>query len=135
MSAALVLEDHLSAHSLVVGLRGRGFSVVPVGEIGLGGKKPDADLVRLVGERVPEPWVFGTLDLTITQDSAGFDWDRYAIAWVLLKKGLTGAAAEQAKQNIVHHHIDKIVRLRRGDHFSYTERSQFQHPPDLVTRR
>lgn len=135
MGATLVLEDHLSAHILVAGLQGRGFNAVPVGDLGLGGKRPDSDLVREIGDQVDPPWTFVTLDLTIIDDASGFDWDRYAIAWIMAPKGLKGGAFEQAKQNIVHKHVEKMEAQQPADHWTYTERSHYKHPPSLVTER
>lgn len=135
MGATLVLEDHLSAHILVAGLQGRGFAAVPVAQLGLGGKRPDSELVKEIGGNVTQHWTFVTLDLTIIDDASGFDWGRYAIAWVMAPKGLKGGAFEQAKQNIVHKHVEKMVGQQPADHWTYTERSHHKHPPSLVSER
>jgi hypothetical protein len=135
VGATLVLEDHLSAHILVASLNSRGFHAVPVADLGLGGKRPDADLVREIDDKADPPWTFVTLDLTIIDDASGFDWNRYAIAWIMAPKGLKGGAFEEAKQNIVHKHVEKIVAQQPGDHWTYTERSHYKHPPSLVTER
>ena len=135
MGATLVLEDHLSAPILVAGLQGRGVDAVPVADLGLGGKQPDSDLVKEIGNKVDLPWTFATLDLTIIEDASGFGWDRYAIAWIMVRKVLKGGAVEKAKQNIVHKHVEKMESQQPGDHWSYTERSHYKHPPNLVTDR
>jgi hypothetical protein len=135
VGATLVLEDHLSAHILVASLKSRGYNAVPVAELGLGGKRSDADLVREIGDKIDTLWTFATLDLTIIDDASGFDWDRYAIAWVMVKKGLKGAGYEQAKQNIVHKHVEKMEAQQPGDHWTYTARSHHKDPPSLVSER
>ena len=119
----------------MLGLRGRGFDAIPVADIGLGGKRPDADLVRQIGTNIDQAWVFVTLDLSIIEEASGFEWHRYAIAWVMVRAGLANVAFEHAKQNIVHKHAEKITSQEAGDHWSYTDRSCFKHPPGLVTDR
>lgn len=135
MAAKLVLEDHLSSTLLIDGLRGRGVVAIPVAELGLGGKRTDSDLVREIGGKIEPPWTFVTADLTIIEDASGFDWDRYAIAWVMVRKGLKGAAYEQAKQHIVHKHVEKMEGQQPGNHWTYTARSRHKHPPSQVSER
>jgi hypothetical protein len=56
------------------------------------------------------------MDVTIVEEHPGFDWDRYAIAWISVHEELTGAAFEASKTDIVHRHALQIVEQGRGDH-------------------
>ena len=80
-----------------------------------------------------EDFVLVTMDLTITEEFTGFDWDRYAIAWIAVREDLRGQAFEQAKQNIVHMHAHVIAEQRVGDHHTYSERRHSRSPPSLTT--
>ena len=59
----------------------------------------------------------------------------YAIAWVVIDKHLKGVAVEHAKADVVQTHAHRIVEQRAGDHFTYTKRAHFKHPPGLVSAR
>ena len=68
------------------------------------------------------------MDTTILEDFAGFDWSRYAIAWVVIDDRLLGAAVEQAKSNVIQRHAHTMVDQRRADHFTYTAQRHSKHP-------
>lgn len=78
-------------------------------------------------------WVLVTMDLTITEDFPGFDWDRYAIAWVAGHESLRGAAFEHSKQDIVHRHAHAMVEQARGDHHTYSEKRHSKARPSLTS--
>jgi hypothetical protein len=83
------------------------------------------------------PWVLVTMDLTITDDFPGFDWDRYAIAWVMVRQGVLGGAVEVEKTEIVQRHAHDMREQGQGDHHSYTAHRRHKSPPSLasLTRR
>ena len=72
-----------------------------------------------------------TMDLTVVEDYPGFDWSRYAIAWVVVHESLAGARVEQAKHEIVHRHAHKIREQARGDHHTYTAERHYTTRPSL----
>jgi hypothetical protein len=92
----LVLDEQLCRGLLIEGLRLRGYQVATVKDFGATGR-PDPDVVRRVDDRHAGPWVLITMDFTIVDDFAGFDWDRYAIAWVVVHEDLKGAQFEQRR--------------------------------------
>jgi hypothetical protein len=96
----------------------------------------DPDVIRAI-DRIMDGrlWVLVTMDNSIVEDHPGFEWERYAIAWVLIDPHLRGAAAEQEKHEVIHRHVHQMVEQRAGDHFSYNVPSRFTHPPSLVTRQ
>jgi hypothetical protein len=71
------------------------------------------------------------MDVTIEQDYPGFDWNRYAIAWVVVPRRLRGTAVERQKANIVHRYAHVIREQRPGDHHTYTATQHFKHPPSV----
>ena len=117
----LVLDEQLAGKSLISALGSRGLEVKTLGDYGLTGR-PDPDVVRRIDEREPTVWVLVTMDLTIIEEHPGFDWDRYAIAWIVVHADLRGARIEQSKHNIVHRFAHEMVQQGRGDHHTYTER-------------
>lgn len=131
--ALLVLDEQLSARSLVSGLRTRGFDVGTVQDFDVAGCT-DPDAVCTIGERCDGPWVLVTVDATILGEPGGFDWDAYAIAWVVPHEGLSGAAVERAKANILHRWAHEIVGLRRGDQRTYYETSRAKARPSLASQ-
>jgi len=83
-------------------------------------------LVRKEGEHY--------IDVT-AEKFLGFEWARYAIAWIKIDAHLAGIAVEHAKTNVVNRHAHQIVEQRRGDHFTYTRTSHYKHPPSLIPAR
>lgn len=82
------------------------------------------------------PWVLVTMDNSIIEDHRGFEWERYAIAWVVIDPRVRGAPAEYAKHNVIHRHAHQIIEQRPGgDHFTYTQPARHRSPPSLVTRQ
>lgn len=71
------------------------------------------------------------MDLTIEEDHPGFEWERYAIAWVLIPKRLRGVAVERAKANIIHRYAPLMCEQQPGNLHSYTATQHFKHPPTV----
>ena len=130
----LVLDVHLSSKTLVAGLRGRGYSMMTLQDLGLAGNTPDPDLARQASKKLGDDFVLVTIDLTILEDSPGFDWERYAIAWIKPDGHLSGAEVEAAKHDIFHHYADRIAEQIPGDHHTYTGGRYYRHPPSLISR-
>lgn len=96
--------------------------------------RADPAVFRGVGRTlVHESWTFVTMDLTIIEDNTKFDWPRYAIAWILIDRHLTGGAVEQAKANIVQRHAHLMVAQQPGDHHTYTAAARHRNPPSLTS--
>jgi hypothetical protein len=129
----LVLDEQLASKQLVEGLRARGLEVKTVADFGVTGRA-DPDVVRTIDERQSGPWVFVTMDLTIVEEHPGFDWDRYAIAWIAVHEDLSGAAFEAGKTDVVHRHAHQIIEQGRGDHHTYTARQRIRSRPSLATQ-
>lgn len=130
--AALVLDEHLTAPAS--GLRDRGIDTRTVQDFHATSIH-DPDVIRAIAAVMTTPWVLVTLDGTIVDEAPNFEWDRYAIAWIVVNPDLRGIVVERAKAEIVHRHAHRIVQQRPGDHFTYTRRSQYKHPPSLVSAR
>jgi hypothetical protein len=129
----LVLDEGLASRRLVDGLVARGLEVSTVGDFGVTGR-PDPDVVRTIGDRHSAMWVLVTMDLRIVEEHPGFDWGRYAIAWIRVHEELRGGAFEAAKTDIVHHHARRITEQGRGDHFTYTATQRIRSPPSLAAQ-
>ncbi len=99
--ALLVLDEQLANPRLVAALRDRGSMAETVGDYGATGRA-DPDVVRRIAAQCRVPWVFVTMDLTIIEDFPGFDWNRYAIAWIRPREDLHGARVEEEKTDIIH---------------------------------
>lgn len=130
--ATLVLDEQLANPRLVQALRERGLDVATVGDFGVTGR-PDPDVVRRIAEQQSGPWILVTMDLTIVQDHPGFDWLRYAIAWVRVHKDLTGGQVEVAKTETIQRHAHTIKEQTVGDHFTYSAKRCEKHPPSLAS--
>lgn len=128
----LVLDEQLCRGLLIEGLRLRGYDVVTVKEFGAAGR-PDPDVVRRIDDGHAGAWVLVTMDFTVVEDFPGFDWDRYAISWVIVHENLLGAAFEHEKNDIVHRHVHQMVEQARGDHHSYTVKARHKSRPSLVS--
>jgi hypothetical protein len=126
----LVLDEQLSARSLVAGLRARGLDVTTVAELDLVGRA-DPDLVRAIDERCDGPWVLVTMDLALGDEPPD---QGHAIAWIVPHEGLSGAAVERAKANILHRWAHEIVGLGRGDQRTYYETSRAKARPSLASQ-
>jgi hypothetical protein len=129
----LVLDEQLAGKRLVDGLRARGLEISTVGDLGLTGR-PDPDVVRTIDGRLSGMWVLVTMDLTIVEEHPGFEWERYAIAWITVQEDLRGAAFEAAKTDVVHRHAHRIVEQGRGDHCTYTAKQRIRSRPSLATQ-
>lgn len=125
--ATATLQSH--AHVKIT----RGLEVKTVKDFGAKGR-PDPDVVRHVDQGHDGQWVLITMDFTIVEDFLGFDWDRYAIAWVVVNEHLRGAAFEHEKNDIVHRHVHQMVEQRRGDHHTYTVKQQLKSRPSLTSQ-
>ena len=79
-------------------------------------------------------WVLVTMDLTIVEEHPRFDWDRYAVAWIVVHDDLLGAAFEAAKTDVVHRHAHRIAEQARGDHFTYTVTQRIRSRPSLASQ-
>lgn len=95
----------------------------------------DPDVIRAVDQAMEAPWVLVTMDGTIVDEHPNLEWVRYAISWVVIERHLKGIAVEHAKAEVLHRHAHRMVEQRPGDHFTYTRRSRFRHPPSLVSAR
>jgi hypothetical protein len=134
-AAALILDAHLESKTLIAGLKARGFELWTLSDLELPGDAFDSTVARRADEKVgADRCVLVTIDVTIVEDSRGFDWSRYAIAWLKIPSHLKGGDAETAKHNILHRRVDRIAAQSAGDHFTYTLESSYQHPPSLMSR-
>jgi hypothetical protein len=129
----LVLDEQLCRGRLIDALQLRGYDVGTVKDFGAKGR-PDPDVVRRIDEGHHGAWVLITMDLTIVEDFRGFDWDRYAIAWVVPHEHLKGAAFEHEKNDIVHRHVHRMLEQGRGDHHTYTVKQRHKSRPSLMSQ-
>lgn len=132
MASSLVLDEQFTSKRLILALEDRGIDVKTVADFEAKGR-PDPDVVRRIADGCDEEgWVLVTMDTTILEDFAGFDWSRYAIAWVVIDDHLLGAAVERAKSNIVQRHAHTMIDQKADDHFTYSTRKHSKHPPSLA---
>jgi hypothetical protein len=131
--ARLVFDEQIANPKLISAIQERGIDAAQVGDFGAQGTA-DPEVVRRVAEALGSAWVLVTMDGTIMEDSRGFEWERYAIAWVQVRDGLLGARVEQAKTEIVQRHAHAMRTQRPGDHHTYTVDKHFKYPPSLATR-
>lgn len=129
--ATLVLDEQFISNRLILALEDRGLDVKTVADFGAKGRS-DPDVVRRIADGCEADWVLVTMDSTITEDFEGFEWERYAIAWVVIDEHLRGAAVEKAKSNVVQRHAHMIVEQKAGDHFTYTALRHAKSPPSLA---
>jgi predicted nuclease of predicted toxin-antitoxin system len=131
--AFLVLDEQFANPRLVLALRDRGIEAATVEDFGvMGGSDPD--VVRKVQqESGRRAWVLVTMDLTIVEEHRGFAWERYAIAWVILREGLRGLQVEREKSEIVHRYAHLIREQKPGDHHTYTPTQHFRQRPSLTS--
>jgi hypothetical protein len=134
--ALLVFDEQLERSSLANSLRIRGMEVATVGDFGATGR-PDPDVVRKIIAAQKAHWILVTMDLTIVEDYPGFDWSRYAIAWIRVHEELKGAAVEREKAEILQRHAHVIRELANGDHHTFTATQHLKSPPSLnyMTRK
>lgn len=131
--ALLVLDEQLEAKSLVTALTDRGLAVKTLGDYALTGR-PDPDVVRSIDQRESGMWVLVTMDLRIVEDHPGFEWERYAIAWILVHEDLVGVKFEQSKRNVIHKYAHEMVQQGRGDQHSYSEQRRTKSRPSLSSQ-
>ncbi len=130
----LVLDEPIGNPRLLAGLKDRGIGAETVGDFGVTGRT-DPDVVRRIDETVKQaPWVLVTMDLTIIEDHEGFTWERYALAWVRVARGIRGGAVEREKADIVHRYAHLIREQSRGQHFTYSRNQRSKHPPSLSSQ-
>lgn len=129
----LVLDEQVAGKRLLDGLRARGIEASSVGDFGVTGRA-DPDVLRTIDSTPSQNWVFVTMDLTIVEDHPGFDWNRYAIAWILVHQRLTGAAFEASKTDIVHRHAHQMLEQGRGAHHTYSAKSHTKTRPSLASQ-
>jgi hypothetical protein len=128
----VVLDEQLAGVQLVRALDARGLDVKTLGDFGVTGR-PDPDVVRQIGARQPGPWVLVTMDLTILEDHPGFDWGRYALAWIVLPD-IRGKEFEEAKHSVIQRRLHEIVEQGPGDHHTYTFAQRHRSPPSLASQ-
>jgi hypothetical protein len=126
------IDEQLENPRHIGALSDRGCAVKTVGDFGAQGR-PDPDVVRRISDQVTDPFVLVTMDLSVVEDFKGFDWNRYAIAWVQIRKELRGRAVEIAKANTLHKHLERMTGQRPGDHFTYTPERHDKRPPSLAS--
>jgi hypothetical protein len=68
-----------------------------------------------------------------SRNHPGFEWQRYAIARVLIDPHLSGVAVEHAKTDVAQRHAHQMVEQRPNDHFSYTAHARHKQPPSLLS--
>ena len=128
-----LLDEQLANPKLVTALTDRGYAASTVGDAGVTGRT-DPNVIRgiqrFAGSR---PWVLVTMDLTVVEEYAGFDWGLYAIAWVVIPEELLGSAVEKAKANVIHRHAHLIDRQAPGDHQTYALSQHFRSRPSLTS--
>ncbi len=127
----LVLDEQLSRGQLANSLRDRGMQVATVGDFGATGR-PDPDVVRQIVAQRNEHWILVTMDTTIVEDYPGFDWSRYAIAWIRPHEDLRGVAVERAKAEILHRHAHEIRQMGSGDQHTFTAERHYKTRPSLT---
>jgi hypothetical protein len=133
VAGALVLDEQVTA--VQAGLLQRGIDCRTVHELGVT-STVDPDVIRGIASVLHgRPWVLVTMDGTIVEEHAGFEWHLYAIAWVSIDPWLSGASVEQAKTDVIHRHAHQMLEQRPGDHHTYTVRARFRHPPGLMSRQ
>lgn len=131
--AALVLDEHLSR--IIPSLNARELRAQAVGEFHAKSTL-DPDVVRAVATGMRRrPWILVTMDSSIVEEHRGFEWERYAIAWIVIDAHLKGAPVERAKHEIVHRYAHVMVEQSPGDHHTYRRTRHYKHPPSLVSRR
>jgi hypothetical protein len=130
--ALLVLDEHIGNPKLVTSLQDRGIEVRTLGDFGVTGRT-DPEVVRRIQQGLRKPWVLVTMDQPIVEEHEGFEWERYAIAWIVVNDKLRGARVEQGKMDVVHRHAHAIREQVPGDHHTYTVKAHFKHPPALTT--
>jgi hypothetical protein len=79
--ARLVFDEQIGRPGLLVALKERGIEVARIADYGASGR-PDPEVGRRGAEQIDADWVLVTMDLSILEDYSGFDWNRYALAWV-----------------------------------------------------
>ena len=131
--ALLVLDEQLAGKNLVAALGARGIDVATLADFGVTGR-PDPDVVRTIDRRHSEMWVLVTMDLNIVEEHPGFDWHRYALAWIMVREELRGSAFEASKHDVVHRHAHQIVEQARGDHHTYTATQRIRSRPSLTSQ-
>jgi hypothetical protein len=131
-STTLVLDEHLLG--VRVGLEHRGIHVRTVEDFNAKSTL-DPDVIRAVASGMRRrPWVLVTMDGTIVQEHRRFDWERYALAWVLVDPRARGVAAEHSKNEVVHRHARAMLAQESGEHHTYTDGRHYRHPPSLITQ-
>jgi hypothetical protein len=131
-SAALVRDEHVTRAQGA--LQERGIDARRVHDFDAKSQL-DPDVIRKVARFMDRPWVLVTLDGGLIKEAPRFEWERYAIAWVVLPPHVKGVAAERAKMDVVQRHAHHMIAQQPGDHYSYTRRARFRHPPALITVR
>jgi hypothetical protein len=131
-AVVLVLDEHLTAAQ--AGLAQRGIDARTVHEFNAASTS-DPDVIRAIDRQMAGPWVLVTMDGTIVDEHRGFDWHRYAIAWIKVPPHVRGAAFEYAKVDVIQRHAHQVVEQVPGDHYTYTERQRFKHPPSLMSHQ
>jgi hypothetical protein len=127
--ATLVLDEPLAA--LRADLERHGVSARTVADFRLTSPL-DPDVLRAVSSGMgATPWVLVTTNATIPDEHRSFEWERYAIAWIVVDPDLGGIAVEQARADVVLRHRDDLTRQRPGDLFTYTRFHRHRAPPSL----
>jgi hypothetical protein len=130
--AALVFDEQIASRRLVQALGERGIDASTIGDFA-GQGRADPEVVRRVARELGSPWVLVTMDLNIVEEHQGFDWRRYAVAWVRLRPGVSGGQVEIEKTEIVQRHAHEMREQRPGDHHTYTTGRRFKSPPSLAS--
>ena len=131
--AVIVLDEHLTR--VTRSLRDRGVVVKTVADFHATSTL-DPDVIRAVANGLPnESWVLVTMDGTIVDEYPGFEWERYAIAWIKIDPRLSGIEVEHAKTDVVNRHAHSIIEQRPPDHHTYFRDRHYRHAPSLIPAR
>ncbi len=130
-AATLVLDEPLAA--LRTKLESSGARACSVADFRLTSLL-DPDVLRAVSSGMgAAPWVLVTMDATIPDEHRNLEWERYAIAWIVVEPSLRGIAVEHAKTEILLRHAGAISHQRPGDLFTYTRFQRHRSPPSLAS--
>lgn len=72
------------------------------------------------------------MDLSILDDFSGFDWSRYALAWLHVRPDMNGIAVEHSKADTLHRWCHELSKMNPGDHWSFSIGSKQKDQPSAA---